>query len=66
MINSLLEIDAISRRYQLNPLDVIGLDTDNQFLRLAYLRKIAEISIDHENQAMEQARQEANLKSQMR
>ncbi len=66
MINSLLEIDTISRRYQLNPLDVIGLDTDNQFLRLAYLRKIAEISIDHENQAMEQARQEANLKSQMR
>tara|TARA_B100000029_G_C17490169_1_gene928826 strand:+ start:1031 stop:1216 length:186 start_codon:yes stop_codon:yes gene_type:complete len=61
-----LEIDTISRRYQLNPLDVIGLDTDNQFLRLAYLRKIAEISIDHENQAMEQARQEANLKSQMR
>ena len=62
-INSLLEIDTIARRYKLNPLDLIGIDTDNQFLRLAYIRKFAEISIDHENQAMEQARNEAKLRN---
>jgi hypothetical protein len=61
-INSLLEIDTIARRYHLNPLDLIGIDTDNKFLRLAYIRKFAEISIDHENQAMEQARNEAQSK----
>jgi len=64
MINSLLEIDVIARRYSINPLDLIGIDTENQFLRLAYIRKIAEISIDHENQAMEQARQQSQLESQ--
>ena len=61
-INTLLEIDVIARRYHLNPLELLGIDTDNQFLRLAYIRKIAEISIDHENQAMEQARNEAQSK----
>ncbi len=64
MINSLLEIDVIARRYSINPLDLIGIDTENQFLRLAYIRKIAEISIDHENQAMEQARQQSELERQ--
>jgi len=64
MINSLLEIDVIARRYSINPLDLIGIDTENQFLRLAYIRKIAEISIDHENQAMEQARQQSEFERQ--
>ena len=43
MINCLVEIDVIARRYQLNPVDLLFSDCENEFLRLAYIRKIAEI-----------------------
>ena len=59
MINSLVEIDIIARRYNLNPVDLIFPDCENEFLRLAYMRKFAEIGIDHENKAYEKAQSNA-------
>lgn len=59
MINCLTEIDVIARRYQLNPVDLLFPDCENDFLKLAYIRKIAEIGIDQENKAYERAQKNA-------
>ena len=59
MINCLIEIDVIARRYQLNPVDLLFPDCENDFLKLAYIRKIAEVVIDHENKAYERANKNA-------
>jgi len=59
MINCLIEIDVIARRYNLNPVDLLFTDCENEFLRLAYIRKIAEIGIEQENKAYEQAQRNA-------
>ena len=59
MTNNLIEVDVIARRYSLNPVDLLFPDCENEFLRLAYLRKIAEVGIDQENKAYEREQQNA-------
>ena len=55
----LIEIDFLARRYNLNPVDLFYPECDNLFLKLAYMRKIAEVSIEHENQQIQEAEEKA-------
>ncbi len=55
----LIEIDFLARRYNLNPVDIFYPECDNLFLKLAYMRKIAEVSVEHEANQMEEAEQQA-------
>lgn len=55
----LIEIDFLAQRYSLNPVDLFFPECQNEFLRLAYLKKIAEVSIDHESEQMREAEEKS-------
>ena len=61
----LIEIDFIAKRYNLNPIDIISPNMDNPFLRLAFLSKIAEAGIEHENEQYEKAQREAEREAKI-
>ena len=59
----LIEIDVLARRYGLHPVDLFYPDCENEFLRLAYLKKIAQVSIEHENKQIQEAEEQAEQES---
>ena len=63
--NGLIEMDFLARRYNLNPIDLISPELENPFLRLAYLRKIAETGAKFESDQMEKANKEAERKAKI-
>ena len=63
--NGLVEIDFISRRYNLNPIDIISPNMENPFLRLAFLSKIAEAGAEFENKQYEKAQKEAEREAKI-
>ena len=52
----LLEIDVLAKRYGQDPVELLYPGCNNPFFRLALMRKVAEIGIDAENQAYEDAK----------
>ena len=58
-------MDFIARRYNLNPVDLIAPDIENPFLRLAYLRKIAEAGAEFESEQMEKANQKSEREAKI-
>ena len=54
----LIEIDFLAQRYGLNPVDLFNPNCENQFLRLSYMKKIAEISVEYENEKMDEVQQQ--------
>lgn len=58
-------MDFLARRYNLNPVDLISPGIENPFLRLAYLRKIAETGATYESDQMEKANKEAERKAKI-
>ena len=59
----LIEIDVLARRYNLHPVDLFDPHCENEFLKLAYLKKIAQVAIEHEAQQMEEAEEKAEQES---
>ena len=62
----LAEIDWLAKRYSLDPVDLIDPCCTNLFLRLAYMRKIAQAGQEVENEQFEAHQVEMDLKNKIR
>jgi flagellar hook assembly protein FlgD len=60
--NSLIELDAIGKRYSINPAEIICDEETSLDFKVSLLRKIAEVGSEWENEQMEKAEREAKLK----
>lgn len=62
----LAEIDWLAKRYSLDPVDLIDPCCTNLFLRLAYMRKIAQAGQDVENEQYEAHKVQMELENNIR
>ena len=59
-------IDFISKRYGINPIDLLDPYCENEFLRLAYIRKIVQMGLEVESEELEAQQKKAELRNKTR
>ena len=62
----LAEIDFIAKRYGINPIDLLDPYCENEFLRLAYTRKIVQMGLEVESEELEAQQKKAELRNKTR